>query len=73
MNIRMKTFTKKQAIAELDRIFGTYTITDLVDTIDVLEVYFTTSSGDNLVLLSNSWDYFQRNVAYEIFPSWTFF
>lgn len=69
MNIRMKTFTKRQAIAELDRIFGNYTITDLVDTKDVLEVYFTTSSGEHLVLLSNSWDYFQNNSSYEIFPS----
>lgn len=69
MNIRMKTFTKRQAIAELDRIFGNYTITDLVDTKDVLEVYFTTSLGEHLVLLSNSWDYFQNNSSYEIFPS----
>lgn len=69
MNIQMKTFTKKQAIKELDRIFGEYTITDLVDTKDVLEVYFTTSKGETLVLLSNSWDYFQKYSPYEIFQS----
>lgn len=72
MNIQMKTFTKKQAIVELDRIFGEYTITDLVDTKDVLEVYFTTSKGEKLVLLSNSWDYFQKYAPYEIFQSWKF-
>lgn len=69
MNIQMKTFTKKQAIVELDRLFGEYKITDIVDTAEVLEVYFTTMMGESLVLLSNSWDYFQKNVSYEIFPS----
>ena len=69
MNIRMKTFSKKQAIAELDRLFGKYQITDTVDTKEVLEVYFTTSKGEKLVLLSNSWEYFQRNIPYEIFES----
>lgn len=69
MNIRMKTFSKKQAIAELDRLFGEYQITDTVDTKEVLEVYFTTSKGEKLVLLSNSWEYFQRNIPYEIFES----
>lgn len=69
MNIRMKTFSKKQAIAELDRLFGVYEITDTVDTKEVLEVYFTTSKGEKLVLLSNSWEYFQRNIPYEIFES----
>ena len=65
----MKTFSKKQAIAELDRLFGEYQITDTVDTKEVLEVYFTTSKGEKLVLLSNSWEYFQRNIPYEIFES----
>ena len=69
MNIRMKTFSKKQAIAELDRLFGEYQITDTVDTKEALEVYFTTSKGEKLVLLSNSWEYFQRNIPYEIFES----
>lgn len=69
MNIRMKTFSKKQAIAELDRLFGEYQITDTLDTKEVLEVYFTTSKGEKLVLLSNSWEYFQRNIPYEIFES----
>ena len=69
MNIRMKTFSKKQAIAELDRLFGEYQITDTVDTKEVLEVYFTTSKGEKLVLLSNSWEYFQRNIPYEILES----
>lgn len=69
MNITMKTFTKKQAIAELDRIFGEYKITDIVDTKEVLEVYFTISTGEKLILLSNSWEYFQRNIPYEIFES----
>ena len=43
MNYRMKTFTYKQAIAELTKIFGSYEVTDKVDTTDRLEVYFTTS------------------------------
>lgn len=66
MNIQMKTFTYKQAIAELDRIFGTYEVTDKVDTRDTLEVYFTTADGQNLLLLSNSMDYFQTISNYEI-------
>ena len=66
MNIQMKTFTYQQAIAELDRIFGTYKVTDKVDTRDTLEVYFTTADGRELLLLANSMDYFQKITNYEI-------
>ena len=62
----MKTFTYQQAIAELDRIFGTYKVTDKVDTCDTLEVYFTTADGQELLLLANSMDYFQKITNYEI-------
>ena len=66
MNIQMKTFTYQQAIAELDRIFGTYKVTDKVDTRDTFEVYFTTADGQELLLLANSMDYFQKITNYEI-------
>jgi hypothetical protein len=66
MNIQMKTFTYQQAIAELDRIFGTYKVTDKVDTRDTLEVYFTTADGQELLLLANPMDYFQKITNYEI-------
>lgn len=69
MNYRMKTFTYKQAIAELDAIFGSYEVTDKVDTTNRLEVYFTTSDGQALCLLADDSDYFQRNTNYEIFEA----
>lgn len=69
MNYRMKTFTYKQAIAELTKIFGSYEITDKVDTTDRLEVYFTTSDGHNLCLLADDSEYFQRVSNYEIFEA----
>lgn len=69
MNYRMKTFTYKQAIAELTKIFGSYEVTDKVDTTDRLEVYFTTSDGHNLCLLSDDSEYFQRVSNYEIFEA----
>ena len=66
MNYRMKTFTFKQAISELDKIFGSYEVTDKVDTINRLEIYFTTADGQELLLLANSMDYFQKITNYEI-------
>ena len=69
MNYRMKTFTYKQAIAELDKIFGSYEVTDKVDTTNRLEVYFTTSEGQALCLFSDDSDYFQSNTNYEIFEA----
>ena len=69
MNYRMKTFTYKQAVEELDALFGSYEITDKVDTINRLEVYFTTSDGQSLCLFSDESDYFQRNTNYEIFEA----
>lgn len=66
MNYRMKTFTYKQAIAELTRIFGTYEVTDKVDTAKRLEVYFTTADGHNLCLFADESEYFQRISNYEI-------
>ena len=69
MNYRMKTFTFKQAIAELDKIFGIYEVTDKVDTINRLEVYFKTKDGKDLCLFSDESDYFQRNANYEIFEA----
>ena len=69
MNYRMKTFTYKQAIAELTKIFGSYEITDKVDTTNRLEVYFTTSDGHNLCLLGDDSEYFQRVSNYEIFEA----
>lgn len=69
MNYRMKTFTYKQAIAELTKIFGSYEVTDKVDTTNRLEVYFTTSDGHNLCLLPDDSEYFQRVSNYEIFEA----
>ena len=69
MNYRMKTFTFKQAIAELDKIFGSDEVTDKVDTINRLEVYFKTKDGKDLCLFSDESDYFQRNSNYEIFEA----
>mgnify|MGYP003527013804 FL=1 len=69
MNYRMKTFTYKQAIAELTKIFGSYEVTDKVDTTDRLEVYFTTSDGQSLCLLADDSEYFQRFSNYEIFEA----
>ena len=69
MNYRMKTFTYKQAIAELTKIFGTYEVTDKVDTPKRLEVYFTTSDGQKLCLFTDESDYFQRISNYEIFEA----
>ena len=62
----MKTFTYQQAIKELNRIFGSYTITDKVDTITNLEIYFTTRDGKKLVLLANGWEVFQKVTKYVI-------
>lgn len=62
----MKTFTYQQAIKELNRIFGQYTITDKVDTITSLEIYFTTKDGKKLVLLANGWEFFQKMTNYVI-------
>lgn len=62
----MKTFTYKQAIKELNRIFVSYTITDKVDTITNLEIYFTTRDGKKLVLLANGWEFFQKVTNYVI-------
>ena len=69
MNYRMKTFTYKQAIAELTKIFGSYEVTDKVDTTDRLEVYFTTSDGQSLCLFADESEYFQRISNYEIFEA----
>lgn len=69
MNIRMKTFTMTQAIAELDKIFGSYKITDQVDTLNRLEVYFTTSDGKDLCLFADDSSYFQQITNYKIFEA----
>ena len=67
MNYRMKTFTFKQAISELDKIFGSYEVTDKVDTINRLEIYFKTKDGQNFCLFSDESEYFQKTSNYEIF------
>ncbi len=69
MNYRMKTLSYNQALAELTRIFGSFEVTDKVDTLSRLEIYFTTQQGQNLVLLADECDYFQRNTNYEIFEA----
>ena len=69
MNYRMKTLSYNQALAELTRIFGSFEVTDKVDTLSRLEIYFTTQLGQNLVLLADECDYFQRNTNYEIFEA----
>ena len=69
MNYRMKTFTYQQAIAELTKIFGSYEVTDKVDTTNRLEVYFTTSDGQKLCLFADDSEYFQRVSSYEIFEA----
>lgn len=55
----MKTFTLQSAIEELQSIFGEFLITDVVDTPETLEVYFSIAGGEQLLLLSNDWEYFQ--------------
>ena len=69
MNYRMKTFTYQQAIVELTKIFGSYEVTDKVDTTNRLEVYFTTSDGQKLCLFADDSEYFQRVSNYEIFEA----
>ena len=69
MNYRMKTFTFKQAISELDKIFGSYEVTDKVDTINRLEIYFKTKDGQNLCPFSDESEYFQKTSNYEIFEA----